>query len=153
MFLSSQILPSVRHDDHTSRVFNKSRWLAKFTGYFMWTCHLHTFTQVYSVMSVFCWNTLIFTPECWKYILRGPVFKFFPEACAFSAPKHFPHVFSFSTYSKAFATYLILLTTLYRSPRTAILKLKIYWLLHVIERNWKLISVMYVPEITFVLFL
>ena len=58
------------------------------------------------------------------------------------------HVISFSTYSKAFATYLILLKTLYRPPRTAILKLKIYWLLHVIERNWKLISVMYVPQIT-----
>ena len=43
--------------------------------------------QKNSMMSVFCSNTLIFTPECWKYILRGPVFKFFPEACAFSAPK------------------------------------------------------------------
>ena len=98
------------------------------------------------MMSVFWSNTLIFAPECWKYVLRGPVFKFFPEACAFSALKSRRcHTF-FS--SSPFDTYLILLKTLYRPPKTAILKLKIYWILHFIERNWKLISVMYVPQIT-----
>ena len=52
------------------------------------------------MMSVFCSNTLILTPECWKCILRGPDFKIFPETHAFDMS------FSFSTYSKAFATYL-----------------------------------------------
>ena len=47
MFVSSKILSSVRHDDHMGRVFNKSQLLAKFTGYFMWTRHPGTFTQVW----------------------------------------------------------------------------------------------------------
>ena len=154
MFVSSEILPSVGHDDHMDRVFNKSQLLAKFTGYFMWTRHPGTFflnkvftcCQKNSMMSVFWSNTLIFAPECWKYILRGPVFKFFPEACTFSGLKsRLCHTF-FS--SPPFDTYLILLKTLYRPPKTAILMLKIYWILHFIERNWKLISVMYVPQIT-----
>ena len=51
-------------------------------------------------MSVFCSNTLIFAPECWKCILRSPDFKIFQKL----APLR--QVFSFSTYSKAFATYL-----------------------------------------------
>ena len=29
-------------------------------------------------MSIFCSNTLIFAPECWKCTLRGPDFKIFP---------------------------------------------------------------------------
>ena len=88
MFVSNEILPSVRHDDHTGRVFNKSRWLAKFTGYFVWAHHL-LLPKHYKIfmccpknlmMSVFCSNTLIFAPECWKCILRGPVFNFFPRS-------------------------------------------------------------------------
>ena len=42
-------------------------------------------------MSVFCSNTLIFSPECWKCILRGSDFKIFLETREF---------FSFSFYSK-----------------------------------------------------
>ena len=30
------------------------------------------------MMSIFCSNTLIFAPECWKSTLRGPDFKIFP---------------------------------------------------------------------------
>ena len=51
-------------------------------------------------MSVFHSNTLIFGPKCWTCILRGPDFKIFPETRTFAAR------FFFSTYSKAFATYL-----------------------------------------------
>ena len=36
------------------------------------------------MMSVFCSNTLIFAPECWKCILVGPDFKNFPETQAFA---------------------------------------------------------------------
>ena len=58
-------------------------------------------------MSLFCSNTLIFTPECWKCILRSPDFKIFPETHTFSAHKsHLCGSFSFSTDSKAFAIYL-----------------------------------------------
>ena len=39
------------------------------------------------IMSVFCSNTLIFAPECWKCILRSPDFKIFPETHTFSAHK------------------------------------------------------------------
>ena len=46
-------------------------------------------------MSVFCSNTLIFAPECWKCILRGSDFKIFPETGAFAAS-----FFSCSIYSK-----------------------------------------------------
>ena len=103
--------------------------------------------QKNSIMSVFCSNILISAPECWKYILRGPVFKFFPHFQCLQIAS-LPHVFFFFAYSKAFATYIILLKTLHRPPKTAILKLKIDWILHFIERNWKLISVMYVPQIS-----
>ena len=34
-------------------------------------------------MSVFCSKTLIFAPECWKCILRGPGFKIFPVTSEF----------------------------------------------------------------------
>ena len=34
------------------------------------------------MMSIFCSNTLIFAPECWKCTLRGPDFKIFPGAHA-----------------------------------------------------------------------
>ena len=51
-------------------------------------------------MSVFCSNTLIFAPKCWKCIMRGPNFKFFPDFAPLLRG------FSYSTYSKAFATYL-----------------------------------------------
>ena len=34
-------------------------------------------------MSVFSSNTLIFAPECWKCILRGPDFKIFPVTSNF----------------------------------------------------------------------
>ena len=58
--------------------------------------------------SVFCSNNFIFATECWKCILRGPDFKFFSRnshlRCSQVAP--LPQIFSFSTYSKAFATYL-----------------------------------------------
>lgn len=33
-------------------------------------------------MSVFCSNTLIFAPECWTYILRGPGFQNFFQKLA-----------------------------------------------------------------------
>ena len=36
------------------------------------------------MMSVFCSNTLILAPECWKCILRGPDFKIFPETHTFA---------------------------------------------------------------------
>ena len=65
------------------------------------------------MMSWFCSNTLICVPECWKCTLRGPDFKFFQGA--FPGPTgNFRHsqvapvaqVFSFATYSTAFATHL-----------------------------------------------
>ena len=82
---------------------------------------------------------------------KRPSFQFFSQKLAPSVLANLvfaARFFSFSTYSKAFATFLILLKILYRPPKTAILKLKIYWLLHVIERNWKLICVVYVHQIT-----
>ena len=122
------------------RIFNKSWWPAKFTGYFVWTRHL-LLPKYYKIfmscqknlmMSVVCWNTVIFAPECWKYILRGPVFKFFPEAFAFSARKlHLCRTFFLLHLLQSFYHLLkILLKTLYRSPRTAVFKFNIYWLLH-----------------------
>ena len=68
-------------------------------------------------MSVLCSNTLIFAPECWKCNLRGPDFKLFPGGMPLEPPSnsHFwrpqvlapvAQVFYFSTYSKAFPTYL-----------------------------------------------
>ena len=43
-------------------------------------------------MSVFCSNTLIFAPKCWKCILRGPDFKIFPETCTFAARFFLLHI-------------------------------------------------------------
>ena len=56
------------------------------------------------MMSMFCPNTLIFAPEYWKFIVRGPGFNFFFQKLA-----PLQRVFSFSTYkySKASATYLL----------------------------------------------
>ena len=51
------------------------------------------------LMSVFCSKSLIFAPECWKCILRGPEFKLFPRA-------PLPRVYSLSTHSKLFATHI-----------------------------------------------
>ena len=43
-------------------------------------------------MSVFCPNTLIFAPECWKCIVRGPDCNFFfSETCAFAMSFFFLH--------------------------------------------------------------
>ena len=54
------------------------------------------------MMSVFCSNTLIFAPECWKCILRIQIF---PETRA--CESRLCHEFvSFFSYSKAFAIYL-----------------------------------------------
>ena len=39
------------------------------------------------MMSVFCSNNFIFASECWKCILRGPDFKFFPETHTFAVHK------------------------------------------------------------------
>ena len=41
---------------------------------------------------VFCSNTLIFAPKCWKCILRGPDFKIFPETCTFAARFFLLHI-------------------------------------------------------------
>jgi len=30
------------------------------------------------MMSVFCSNSLIFAPECWKRVVKGPDFTIFP---------------------------------------------------------------------------
>ena len=64
------------------RVLNKSWRLAKFTAYFTWTCCIlffgnYPFKSQKLIMSVFCSNTLIFSPECWKCTLRGTDFKIF----------------------------------------------------------------------------
>ena len=80
-------------DRLTSRVFNKSWWLAKFAGYFTWTRRLLFFGNYPSLnrvfmccnrikksklmMSVLCSHPLIFAPEWWKCILRGRDFIFF----------------------------------------------------------------------------
>ena len=37
------------------------------------------------MMFVFCSNSLIFTPECWKFILRDLDFKIFPKTRAIAA--------------------------------------------------------------------
>ena len=63
-------------------VLNKSRWSVKFIGYFKWTCYILFFGNYplksrNLIMSVFCSNTLIFSPACWKCTLRGPDFKIF----------------------------------------------------------------------------
>ena len=85
-----------------ARFLNQSQWPAKFTSYFMWTLCLLFFGK-YALqsqnlmMSVFCSNTLIFAPECWKCTLRSPAFKIFRGVmplnrtplvtCTFSAHK------------------------------------------------------------------
>ena len=103
------------------RVFNKSWQLAKFAGYFMWTCCLLFFGNYPPksqnlMISVFCSNTLIFAAECWKFILRGPDFKIFPGGMPLNPPRNsnlwhlqvvpVVWVFSFPGYSKVFATCL-----------------------------------------------
>ena len=40
------------------------------------------------MMSVFCSKTLIFAPECWKCILRGPDFKIFWEGMHLDSPRN-----------------------------------------------------------------
>ena len=40
------------------------------------------------MMSVFCSKTLIFAPECWKCIVRGADFKFFPRGQALDPPRN-----------------------------------------------------------------
>ena len=85
------------------RALNKSQQLAKFASYFMWTRRLLFFgnyppKRQNLMMSVFCSNTLIFAPECWKCTLRGPDFQIFPGGMppdplvtrSFSACKFFP---------------------------------------------------------------
>ena len=73
-------------------------------------------------MSVFCSNTLIFVPECWKCTLRGPDFKIFPRGMPWTPPGNFQYSqvapveqgFSFSAYSKSFCHLLkTLLKTLW----------------------------------------
>ena len=39
-------------------------------------------------MSVFCSKTLIFAPECWKCILRGPDFKNFLGGMHLDCPRN-----------------------------------------------------------------
>ena len=78
------------------RVFNKSWSPMKFAGYLTWTRHMLFLGNYPSLNRVFMcchWikepkfndvcalsNTLIFAPECWTCIIRGPDFKIFPEA-------------------------------------------------------------------------
>ena len=67
-------------------------------------------------MSVVFSNTLIFGPECWKCILRGPDSKCFQGELPQDPHRNLRlqrlqvvpvvQVFSISAYSKAFATYL-----------------------------------------------
>ena len=46
------------------------------------------------MLSVFCSNTLIFAPECWKCTPRCPDFKIFPEGITpdFPSNLHFQHL-------------------------------------------------------------
>ena len=83
------------------RVFNKSQWPAKFAGYFTWThcllflrnypsfsrvlmrCHLTKKQNL--LMSVFCSNTLIFSPESWNEVQISKFFqKLAPSSSAFA---------------------------------------------------------------------
>ena len=98
------------------RVFNKSQWPAKFTGYFTWTHCLLFFGNYPTLNRVFMCCQWIKKPKlndvcllfkhshfCFRMLEmhpRGPDFKVFPESPTFIAS------FSFLTYSKAFATYL-----------------------------------------------
>ena len=84
--------------------------------------------QKNSIMSVFCSNTLISAPECWKYILRAQ-FSNFSQELHFQCSQiaSLPHIFFFSAYSKAFATYIILL-----KPCTGHQRLQ-FWSLRLIE--------------------
>ena len=77
--------------------------------YMQYSCAVTEWKNQNLMMYVFCSNTLIFAPECWKCILRDADFKIFPETCTFGACKsrlQLLRVFSFSTCSKAFTSYL-----------------------------------------------
>ena len=103
---------------YEARVLNGSLQPANFAGYFTWTRHVLFFGNYPQksqnlMMSVFCSNALICVPECWKCTLRDPDFKNFPSGiswthCNFRQSQVAPvtQVFSFSTYSTAFATHL-----------------------------------------------
>ena len=53
--------------------------------YMQYSCAVTEWKNQNLMMYVFCSNTLIFAPECWKCILRDPDFKIFPETCTFGA--------------------------------------------------------------------
>ena len=55
--------------------------------YMQYSCAVTEGKNQNLMMYVFCSNTLIFAPECWKCILRDPDFKIFPETCTFGARK------------------------------------------------------------------
>ena len=98
----------------------QGQWPAKFASYFRnYFSYFGNYPQKSQnlMMFVFCSNTIIFTPECWKCTLRGPAFKIFPRGMPpnrLSSRSHFwclqvtpvAQVFSFSADSKAFTTYL-----------------------------------------------
>ena len=79
------------HFRHIPGDFNKGRWSRKTSepaSTFLWKLLPK---KPKFEMSVFCSNTLIFAPECWKCILRGSDFKIFPETRAFAASFfHYP---------------------------------------------------------------
>ena len=106
------------------RVFNMSRWLAKFAGYFTWTRHLLSFGNNPSFKRVFMYwhwkNKSKFNNVCvlskhsnfcsrlLKMHSKRPRFQNFSRN-SFTPSVLASHAvttrFSFSTYSKAFATY------------------------------------------------
>ena len=101
-----------------------SRWPAKFAGYFTWTRHLlffgnnpnlkrvfmclHWKKGQHLIMSMLCLNTLNFCSRLLKMRSKRPRFQFFSRnsfalQCLQVTPS--PRGFSFSIFSKAFATY------------------------------------------------
>ena len=75
--------------------------------YMQYSCAVTEWKNQNLMMYVFCSNTLIFAPECWKCILRDR-FQNFSRNLHLRRSQVMPllRVFSFSTCSKAFTSYL-----------------------------------------------
>ena len=128
---------------YETRVLNGSHQPANFARCFTWTRHQLFFgnypQKSQNLMTVFCSNTLIFVPQCWKWSLdfKRSRFQNFSRGHAPGPPSYFQlsqvapvvQVFSFSAYSKAFATYL----KPYWKPSEAVLE---PWNLRIISMNW-----------------
>ena len=104
-------------------------WGLIFGGAYTWR---GLFSEFYGrifnfTMSVFCSNTRIFAPECWKWILRGPDYKIVPETHSFRALKS-------RLYCKFFLPHLLQILFLKKPVFQTLIKKVI--LIYLLQSHW-----------------